>query len=170
MYRKRVFIVLGVLLSMFLFCGCSIKDFLINEDKLSKREGNELVKALDNKDEKALKELLAKEALDKAGNIDEGIKYLFNEYQGKSTSVQRVSWSSGHSYTQEGSSKYIHAYFEVQTSEGEYFIWMDYWPVNTINPDKKGIYALGLVPLSEKDTNTYYDEIQMGIYYPEEYQ
>lgn len=164
--NKRLLIIIGVLILMFNFGGCRLKELLMNEYEKTERECRKIAEILDHKDEDALKGLLTERTLTETEDLDKGIEFMMSEYQGTSTKIERVSYSSLSNYDKGKHSREIDTYYKIYTDKETYMIYFNYWQTNTIEPDMEGIYSMGMVPVNEEDTNDSYDQKRIGIYYP----
>ncbi len=53
-----------------------------------------MIEVINNKDTDALKAMFSKQALDEANNLDEGMDYLFELYEGEVTSMEKKTITS----------------------------------------------------------------------------
>ncbi len=89
---KELICIFSVLLLIISLCACNSRLSMLDiETSFEKREtakmAKEIVTALEIKDAKALKKLFSVNAKEKAKDLDAGIEYLMQFYQGKSTSL-----------------------------------------------------------------------------------
>lgn len=167
---------IGLLIVMLFLCGCSAKgDTNIRTDQLDKENQTEMeriyeveetvIKALCKKDTELLKELFSEEALSKAGDMEQGIDYMFNLYQGDFVEIVDRNHSSNSHVEKNKSTKDVAAWCIIKTTEGIYKLsWVD-WIQQEENPTLIGIYSMHMREYEEGDYRSYYRIA--GIDYPE---
>ena len=103
---KKLKIILGVFIIMFIFSGCSLKELFVSEEEKGKH------------------------------------------------------------------SREIDAEYEIKTTEDEYFLYINYWPTNSIDSKNEGVYSLKLVTMEERNNTPDFDPGSInkipGIYYPDD--
>ena len=90
---KRFIYILTVLLFTISLCACNLRLSKLDlETSFEKRETEKMAKAivtaLENRDRDALRNLFSVNAKEKTKDLDSGITYLMQFYQGKSTSLK----------------------------------------------------------------------------------
>ena len=89
---KRLIFIFCALMFIISLCACSSRLSMLDaetsfEERETAKMAKAIVAALENKDVKALKNLFSINAKEKAKDLDAGIEYLMQFYQGKSTSL-----------------------------------------------------------------------------------
>lgn len=139
-------------------------------DKISDTIFEEILLAIENKDQKAIKELFSKEALAEADDIDASIEYLFNLFDGEVISWERDTLSSSESIRNGKESLLIQSWYTVTTENGKYLFLLLNYDVNTIEPKLKGLYTLHAIDDADENAvwTTWQDMKVPGVYRPKE--
>ena len=108
-------------------------------------------------------------ALTEAENIDEGLAYVMDFFQGETTSIDG-GCSTSESVDHGEKTIRLECRYWVTTDKDEYFIFFVYDDVDTENPDNVGLYMLKMVKQSEVDAETDWvgKPYVAGIWYPDE--
>ncbi len=167
---KKLITIITLLVTMSL-SGCSLNNERINLlDASSKSEyeamkyvEDTVIKALETKDKKLLKSIFSKHALKYSKDIDEGIDYMFNVYEGKFKKNLYENHASD--MRRDNGKKRLDygAWIEFKTTEGEYRLGWEEYISNDFNPSKKGVYFLRLMKKTKK-INMY--AAILGVSYP----
>ncbi len=131
----------------------------------------QVIKAIENKDEKSLKSMFSKRVLEETEDIDSDIEYLFNFVQGDIESwVREAGGVSGSKYYNRLVT--YRTRFKVTTDKETYIFLILEYPTDKDNPDNVGVYMLQVI--KEEDKKTQFDfgfEIVCpGIYRPEKFE
>ena len=87
---KILSVISSALTLVILLTGCSSLPIIRdggNDMKIAEETFNSIINALDNKDSEALKAMFSEKAKEEAIDLDEGIEYIINFYQGKMIST-----------------------------------------------------------------------------------
>lgn len=164
---RKTIVIIGVLMLMFSTNSCKSGESFNDELEDTSQKCDKVIKAIENQDEDALKELFSTIMLKEAADLDKGVSYIFGQYQGTYVKKERVGFGSEDAYEKGEHSRVISAYYKVYTDKTEYIIYLKYWPENDFNKDMEGIYSLGMIPIEQENNNKYYDQEYVGVYYPE---
>jgi hypothetical protein len=173
---KKIIIML-LIINMLLLSSCSIGGLITkmsnvdNDEKDADARFVQVLKVINNKDKVALKAMFSKQALDKAGDIDGGMDYVFNLFQGKV-----VSWNNGGGPIVYGSINYGHitkevnSFYTVDTDKQKYLFFLFEYTVDTDHHDNVGLYTLRVVKAEDEETqfSNMEDMKIAGIYKPKE--
>jgi hypothetical protein len=134
---------------------------------------NGVVKALDNKDTKALKNFFSEDVIENDADLDEQLENVINFYDDQSTSFTKTG---GITDSIEGGTHKAAGYpaIRIITDKDDYMVWLKCRLVDTEAPTKTGIYKLVIVHRSIIDSLNYYeldwpDELSMGGGYDDYY-
>ena len=159
--KKRYLLIACVLLSMLLTScqgGTILKslDFFSPEDKdtiLAEKCMNTLCARVKKRDTAAVKGMFSKKACADAGDIEAQIEELFVFIEGDVLSCKRDEntpvVADEVEYGKASKCEWI--WFTLVTSKDTYYIFLSYYPVETINPENKGIYALLALRACDED-------------------
>lgn len=159
---KRKILILVVLLVSLVFSSCSIGGsemfsrfgFLYNNTdcEVSNNKFEEILNAIQNKDEKALKSLFAKNALNKIENFDDSVEELFSYYEGKFISYD--DWGGPYAT---GEIKYgnkiteLRPTYDIVTDKGNYRATMKMISVDTNDSDNIGVWSIYIIKAEHDD-------------------
>lgn len=170
---KKIMLV-SIMIFSLLLSGCGIKKFFIDEFDKADLKCDEIVQCLEAGDKRALKRLFSKEALENATDIEEGCKYIINEYSGKFESKERTRYHSQTMYDRGKHSRETYVDYKIITSKETYHLSIYYWPTNTIMPTKEGLYRIILLPFADTSEDSVLSQQnepkidnQAGIYNPD---
>ena len=149
--------------------SCSSYNVATRDDKkIAETRLEEIIEALEKEDEEALKDMFSSNALKQANEIDSGIEYVMNFYEGKVISIEGSLESSDSKNNGEVKSE-LKGFYIVTTDKDEYIVFFIDQLVNTQNPDNVGLYMLQIIKLEDRDK--YFDwgneTICAGIYRPD---
>ena len=171
---KKIAILLTVLTLSLTSClalnGTRIDRLFDTNEQVANKRLETILDALKRQDKATLKSMFSATALAEAVDFDEHLDYLLEFFQG-----DVLSWKApdgiggGHDVENGLHTKRIDARYIVETDKDKYiFIFVDY-PVDDINPDHKGLYALRVLRKEDEDTeaNSLVEtEKSPGIYKP----
>ena len=150
---RKIFVLMALMMS--LLSGCSI---MTDKQEISnvtapKIMFDKIIKALDNKDHKTLKNLFSTRVLEKTPNIDKEIDDLFELYQGKF--VSNSSFDSGAGTGEKRYGKWIYLNIgphikELKTDKAIYEMTFNSVPVHDEYPDDIGLSRI-LLKLKDGD-------------------
>ena len=169
---KKLKIILGVFIIMFIFSGCSLKELFVSEEEKTDRECDRIIQALENEDNEKLEKIFSEKALEEATNISQGYDFVSTTCKGDFLTKERIRFSSVSHYDKGKHSREIDAEYEIKTTEDEYFLYINYWPTNSIDSKNEGVYSLKLVTMEERNNTPDFDPGSInkipGIYYPDD--
>jgi hypothetical protein len=150
---KRRIVIVGVMLLMMamgLF-GCFFGSPRVAVD--SKQEANamadRIIDALETEDEDALKSVFSQKALVEAEDIDEGIAYIFDLYQGSHVEIERLGNRTSEHFGDPGQTKSISAQCNITTDEGKYVLAFIYKTIDEADPSAVGVRRIVLINYDE---------------------
>jgi len=125
-------------------------DLFRNDDAIADEYCEEIIDALENQDTDKLKSMFSTSALAEAEDIDEGLVYVMDFYQGETTLIDG-GCSTSESVDHGEKTIELNALYSVTTDKDEYLIFFIYDDVDTENPDNVGLYMLQIMKASEKE-------------------
>jgi hypothetical protein len=170
---KRLILLVGVILITISLSGCTgfLRDLFMDDYKETEKMAQQIVEALDAQDEDALRSLFTKEALAEADDFHEGFVYTLSQYNGQESKLDTQGASSiKDSYGTPGRTKKADAHFILETAQGKYYLYFEYWIINEVNPASEGLTYIKLADYEEEMQNrgprdrSSYD--RYGIYNP----
>lgn len=91
------------------------------------------------------------------------INYSKSSDDGSLVRMKPISYTENAHYGDGKHFKEARALYSVETTEQSYFLYLDFYPSNTVEPAKEGLHTILLLDhRAEKDYNQY-----AGIYHPE---
>jgi len=148
---KRKIAVLLIALTTVFFSSCSIVD--INNKETSNAYIDNVLEIIQNKDEKALREMFSKNAIESAENFDKSVPLLFDYFQGDIISYN--DWA-GPSVIKEKENGYIKEEMnytcDIKTTQQTYRIAIQDFTIDTTNPNNVGIWSFYIIKM-EDDTD-----------------
>jgi hypothetical protein len=134
-----------------------------NDDKQAAARLEQVIKAIKNKDKKALKSMFSKQTLDQADDFDGSIDDLFDFFQGEVNLWKKPSGPTVFESNNRGhKKKEVNSYYYVNTDKQKYFFILKDYPVNTDEPNNVGLYLLLVV--KAEDEEKIYDGDQKILY------
>ena len=144
-------------------------DLFRNDEAIADEYCEEIIDALENQDTDKLKSMFSTSALAEAENIDEGLAYVMDFFQGETTLIDG-GCSTSESVDHGEKTIRLEGRYWVTTDKDEYFIFFVYDDVDTENPDNVGLYMLQIMKASEREEK--YDwfgkQYIAGIWQPDE--
>lgn len=162
--KKIVITVIYLMLSIFILTGCEIhtkESDQMKSDKLMRS----IIEDLENKDEKALKKLFSKYAIENIEDLDEKIEELIEFYSGSDGGY--TGNAAVHKTAERGEIvKVISTHYKVKDSKQDYKMTITTYVENDIDSDKIGLYSIEiLTPDADYDGFKWKDEQDIpGIY------
>ena len=118
-----------------------------NKDKKIDKSIDTIVDAFDKRDAAELKSLLHKDVIQSNPNIENEINRAFDFYKG--TSVKYTRNNNESTIIDDGNIQYVsYATISVETDQDSYSIHIAYNVKDKKHPEKEGIYAIKILPLS----------------------
>ena len=143
--------------------------FFSSEEEIANRKFEQIVEGVNEKDPEKIKGVFSEQALTECDNIDEGIEYLYDLFDGGITSWDLDHWSSGDSMHYGTVVSSIRSWYNVETDRGSFLVFMLDYSRNDPEPDKKGLYAFRAIKEENRPTQfTYWQDMEIpGIYIPD---
>jgi len=140
---KKALLIIEVILLMFTLSACSGHyKILFNERAEADKIAQQVVTAIENKDEQALLELFSEQALSEADDLDEGITYTFDLYQGECLEIEDGFLITNIHYEYNNNMRQVQAQYKITTTKGVYWLYFDYTLIDEANPEAEGIYTI----------------------------
>ena len=154
---------------MLLLSSCMKGDsmmFIRDKDTgLAESRMKQLVNAIKQQDEEAIKELFSEKAIEEAGDIDSNVADLLSFVRG-----EVVSW------TQDGSpvvfedfeygsvTKELLTWYDLKTSEESYRVLLDDYPIDTVDSKNVGLYSIMILRAEDEDKLESWGGSNAGVY------
>ena len=151
---KKLTLILTVIISSFNLVSCgSTKDKMINSrlnelnesSKIRDKRSREVFEVLKSKDKEALKEMFSVSALKVAKDIDKGIDYVMDFFDGEIISVDGGPGRSAESNNSGVSVAEDTYQYTITTDKGIYEVFLIYISKDTFNPENEGLYMLQII-------------------------
>ena len=150
--RYAIFFIALIFSCNLISCGLS-KDKMINlrlnelnEDaKISNKHLDDILGVLKSKDKEALKEMFSVSALKVAKDIDKGIDYVMDFFDGEIISVDGGPGRSAESNNSGVSVAEDTYQYTITTDKGIYEVFLIYISKDTFNPENEGLYMLQII-------------------------
>ncbi|MDR3315385.1 MAG: DUF5104 domain-containing protein [Coriobacteriales bacterium] len=136
---KKAILIIEAVLLMFALSACEGSYKFINEHAEADKIAQNVMTAIENKDGYALAALFSDKTLDSAYDLEEGMNYSFDLYQGECLGVERdpAFVSEGH-FEPNNYWRQIRARYKITTSEGVYWLYFVYVFVDQADPNVPG--------------------------------
>lgn len=163
--KKNLSFALIIICSL-LLSGCG-DDFYRHSEKYDKEYFDEMITAIESRDEERIKSLFAKDVQETSDDLDIGIEEILKLYQGK-----MVSYNKSGSETKEFANGYKekYTYYEITTDKDEFC--MAYIYQADGGKEKIGFRHVGMCRLDDSydyDVNISYEKIEGAYaYYDDE--
>jgi hypothetical protein len=145
------FVLIGMV-TMTLMGGCSVYP----TDNSGKYEdidaaANQIILALDTQDSESLKAVFSETALTEAEDIDEGVQYVMNFFEGESISVEAHGRVVSEHIGSPKNSQYITTSYYIETGIERYILRIEYW--TSANPNARDIGVYRVYFATEEENN-----------------
>ena len=148
---KILSVISSALTLVILLTGCSSLPIIRdggNDMKIAEETFNSIINALDNKDSEALKAMFSEKAKEEAIDLDEGIEYIINFYQGKMISTDGAM-NSEENFNSGKKKLTMRGHYTVKTDIDTYIIFY-VEKRNTADTDEEGLYMLQVIKESKE--------------------
>ena len=152
---RKTFLVVALTVTLVL-SGCSIvrdiqtgllpkvREFQLNASIPSDRQementAQQIIAALDARDKEALRSLFSKKALSEADDMDEGLAYIMEAYQGTSQTYGYTGRVVDDHFGPPGRTKLIFGHYNVETDYDTYELFFEYQMIDEANPEAVGL-------------------------------
>ena len=125
------------------------------------------IKALAENDRELLKSCFSQKALERAGDFDRGLDYVFDVYRDGNGKVADDGSKSYTFYGDGGKYTMIHAWCKFTAGENSYKMVWSQWLEDSIDPSMVGVYSFDFIELGNNEEYSFWDVA--GIGYPERY-
>lgn len=154
--------------------GCTIlndsQSSIENDDKLiidqtsTKNISDVLIQALETNDAELFKSVFSEQTLKLQPDIDEGIKYIFNIFEGDNLEIVYENQSS-ESFS-DLQAKCVWSICVIKTTEKCYSLTWTEWVQQETDPSAQGVYSLIFEECEEDQRGAGGGDLLAGIYYP----
>jgi len=142
---KQIMFILFIITGVFLLTSCSLKN-IYSERAEANKILIEILNALENEDEVAMKSLLAPDMLKKNRNIEDEIQKAFNYFNGNIISYKDVGTPASSISVRDGKTVYLGIgnarSGSVITDCNEYIISFSAILINENNPKQEGVWRI----------------------------
>lgn len=150
---KKLLFVITTMMLAFGLTSCSFLErsgLFRDNEAIGEEYCEKIIDAIENKDADKLKSMFSTNALTEAENIDGGIEYVMDFYQGEFISKEGNVHTSETINHGEKTIR-LNGIYRVTTEEHEYFVFFVYQYMDTENPDNVGLFMLQIMKQSEKE-------------------
>lgn len=168
--KKAIYLTLAIVLTLVL-CSCtkgeSTMFFIDKDNALADARMEQLFNAIKLQNNDALKELFSKKTVEKTGNIDAGIDDLLSFMQGEVVSWNRDDLPFVEDTVEDGcKTKLLETWYTLDTDEQSYLVLLVDYPIDTIDPENEGLYAIRILrtEYENKLVGTLEDWVIPGVY------
>lgn len=141
--------------------------FFSTDGQTANKRFEQVLKAIQEKDKQALKDMFCKQALTNDKNIDESITNLFDFFQGKEALYDDRGGPTVYANQNTGGrvnrKKEVQSVYDVKTTEQKYHFLVQEFTVDTENPDRTGgIYSICIHKVQSSE-DLYYGIDKLGV-------
>jgi len=142
---RKALLVMLAMMTIGLSSGCAdIRAMTIDVKKETTETAQSIVAALDARDAEALRSLMSQKTIREATDLDEGIAYTMELYQGTSIRFEEHGNAYCDHYGTPGRTKSTDACYEIWTEYEHYTLYFELWHFNEADPTKEGVYRIVL--------------------------
>ena len=147
---RRLLIALVALFCVVLLSSCSLLS-LVSEssDEMANARMEEIAEALNTQDASALKLLFSPYAVERATGLDDGLEYLLSFFPNGGVTWERYTVSQSKEKQGGQLSDALWASYTISVDGTDYRLFFADFVANDANPEKLGLYGLGVTPLTE---------------------
>ena len=130
----------------------------------------QIAECLRKKDAENLKKVFSKQALQEADDINAQVEKLFSFFQGEEISWEEDTIGVSEEVEMGKRKKEIGVWYYVYTEQEEYCIFLSDYPIDEIDEENQGLYAMRVVKLeNEKTQMGKWEDMRIpGIYVPDD--
>ena len=161
---KKMLLILTSLLFSVVTIGCipipNIRESMLNasnEDKIADERMKRIITALENKDRKALKAMFSEKAKEDAIDLDDGIEYIINFYQGKMISFDGV-YGVDESFNGDNKKITITGIYDIETDKEQYYVYF-IEKINTADDSENGLYSIQILEKAKENEQMFWMNI-----------
>jgi hypothetical protein len=169
MKKLLIVTVMGLLMLSLTGCFFGLINFPVNEQQATDKMANQIIKALDEKDVEALRGVFSGQALSEADDLNEGMAYIFDLYEGSSTEIKNPGNGYFDHYGNPGRTKKVSGHYRIITDKASYDLFIYAWLINEQDLNSVGVYRIALIDCDEYQNRTDNDygvkENRKGIYH-----
>lgn len=159
-----------VICCLFMFSSCDFNNKIQTEKDNVKEIAIEIIELIENDNKESLNSLFTNDAIE-TNDFSIGMDYTFDIYNGICESVNDCGTHVRDSFNSGKHTKTAFAYFEIITSNSEYFLYFEYFLKDESNNNQNKIQKLKVVEKTEvpDEYNYNYGEKydRLGIYNPD---
>jgi hypothetical protein len=171
MKKRKIYLVLLIITFSFILSACNVLQsgrYIRNDRKTANEMLFKIVELIEKKDKEGLKKLFSKQTLETANDIDGGIDYVMNFYEGNMISsddnpciVTSEKSDFGKKTIQ------LDCSYKIVTDKSTYWVFFLYITKDTSHPNNVGLYRLGVLTEDDRNNvlNTEYHST-IGVYRP----
>lgn len=170
--KRKLFkkIILMEVILMLCFCGCDSNNKIQTEKDNVKKIAIEIIELIENDDKESLNSFFTNDAIE-TSDFSIGMDYTFDIYNGICENVNDCGTHVRDSFNSGKQTKTAFAYFDIISSEAEYFLYFEYFLKDEQHNNENKIQKLKIVEKSEvpDEYNYNYGEnyARLGIYNPD---
>jgi hypothetical protein len=168
----KLLTILGVMLLMLSLASCIPTSSIssIKEKEQTDEMAQRIVDALDAKDEEALRAVFSEKALSEADDLDEGIAYIFDQYEGVCIEYKNPGGRISEHFGVPARTLVADPRLEITTDKGKYVLYFELWVIQEADPEALGVYRMRLFDYEDWEEYAGYtygsDSDRAGVYHP----
>lgn len=141
-----------------------------NDDKDADSRLEQILGFIVDKDKEGMKEIFSQQALDEDDDFDKELDYLFELFEGEVVSWKNSGVSVGETNNYGSKTKQVRSFYEVETDEESYLVFVLESIEDTEQPKNIGVYTLRIIKAENEDAQfaTWQEMAIPGIYMPED--
>lgn len=166
-----------IILYVVVFTSCSIGGNMLemlnnsSDEKTANSTLEQILDAIDDNDEEGIKDIFSQQALEEDKNFDTEMEYIFGLFDGEIISWEKYTGPIVDREINYGVKvKAVKSFYEVETSEESYLVFILEYTEDTNHPENVGVYALRIIKAEDKETQfaSWQKMAIPGIYMPVE--
>lgn len=154
---KKAFVFLFIVSFSLSLTSCKIGDQLMGkfyetDDQIAEKRIEQVIEAIQKKNEELLKSMFSEKAISEAENFDESVTELMEFFQGNFESRNEGTYGTNEEFDEPSSRiKELQSTYDIKTSEQKYRIAILEIIVDTKHPDNVGIKSLYIINAKDSD-------------------
>ncbi|WP_113672317.1 DUF5104 domain-containing protein [Vallitalea guaymasensis] len=174
---KKIYLLFIMTISIVLTTSCSIggnrteKLNCSNDNEIANSTLEQILDAIVDEDEESIKDIFSKQALEEDVNFETELKYIFGFFSGEITSWEKFTGPIVSEENNYGVKvKDIKSFYEVETDEENYLVFILEYTEDTDHPENVGVYALRIIKAEDIETQfgSWQEMAIVGIYMPKD--
>lgn len=152
---NKFYALLASIVLLFTSCSMGEMHMITNDTQIANNSFEEIIDAIQSKNENAFKGLFSKKAITEDENFDESVLALIDFFEGKIISYN--DWGgpqSSQGKNDDGTGrnwKRLRSTYDVETSEQKYRFAIEEFTVDTADPDNVGIRSMYIIKAEDSD-------------------